>query len=98
MDEAVRKSLKDRYTAAGHAMQSGVLHLMAVTDSHTPKHLRVGVNTAHADLASLAKLMLDKGVFTEEEYLTALAEGMEAEKARYEAEISRRTGNPVTLI
>ena len=97
MDDSVRKSLTDRYNAAAHAMQSGVAYLMASTDAHTPKHLRVGVNTAHADLGSLARLLLSKGVITEEEYLTALAEGMEAEKARYEADISARTGRTVTL-
>ena len=45
-----------------------------------------------SDLAGLAKLLIDKGVFTLEEYLTALADQAELEANTYEHEISGRFG------
>lgn len=87
-----------RYGAALHAMQSGVKFEQenGSTDG-TPKHLRVGINSALVDNAALTKLLIDKGIITALEYVKALAEGMEAEKARYEALLSMRTGKKVTL-
>lgn len=74
-----------RYLAACHAMQSGVAadHIRGSQDG-TPKHLRVGINVAQTDLASLAALLVRKGVITQEELDEALADGMEAEARRYE--------------
>jgi hypothetical protein len=87
-----------RWHAAAHAMQSGVAMEMNIHPEPTePKHLRVGVNTALTDHASLAKLLISKGVITEDEYFEALADGMEAEKRRYEEHLSRLLGSPVTL-
>lgn len=74
-----------RYLAAAHAMQSGVAHKMHVDPSETsPKHLRVGVNSAMVDAAAVARLLIAKGVFTEDEYYAAIADQMEREKALYE--------------
>lgn len=79
LDEA-----RDRYLAALHAMQSGVAMEMNYDPaSTTPKHLRVGVNSAMSDTGALAKLLVDKGVITEQEYYTAVADGMERERDRY---------------
>ncbi|MEI9995129.1 MAG: hypothetical protein WDM91_11080 [Rhizomicrobium sp.] len=74
-----------RHQIAQHAMQAGVAYEIA-RDDHSvwPKHLRVGINTAMIDHASLVKLLVKKGVITELEYLQAIAEGMEDERARYE--------------
>jgi hypothetical protein len=47
----------------------------------------MGVNAAMCDHAALARLLMAKGVFTEEEYHEAIASEMEAEKARYEREL-----------
>jgi hypothetical protein len=62
--------LKERYSAACHAMQSGVRGMMDVeadhqqkdpmTWTHSPKHLRVGVNSALVDNAALANSRLTK--------------------------------------
>lgn len=83
----------ERYTAATHAMQSGVRLRMsqegAPDDSelwpgHTsPKHLRVGINSAMSDMGGLARLLVAKGVITEEEYVKAVADAMEAEVQSY---------------
>lgn len=78
-------------------MQSGVRLKMtsegAPDDSqlwpgHTsPKHLRVGVNSAMSDHGALARLLIDKGFFTEEEYVKAIADMMEAEAERYQSDL-----------
>jgi len=83
-----------RYQAAVHAMQSGVAFLMNLDPAETqPKHLRVGVNSAMVDSSALAKLLIDKGVVSEEEYAQAIADGMEREVESYK----RRFPYPVEL-
>lgn len=75
-----------RYEKAAHAMQSAVQYEISSgknTDA-TPKHLRVGINSSLTDSASLAKLLMAKGIITEEEYFKSLAEGMEQELASYQ--------------
>lgn len=84
-----------RYFAAAHAMQSGVAMMMNYEGGETtPKHLRVGVNSALVDSASLAMLLMEKGVFTRLEYFTAIAEGMEREVKLYQDRISERLYGP----
>jgi hypothetical protein len=82
----------DRYHAALHAMQSGVAMEMEQPGnaSASPKHLRVGVNAALCDGSGLAKLLMAKGLITLEEYAKAIADEMEAEKARYEQRLTER--------
>ncbi|RWE95732.1 hypothetical protein [Mesorhizobium sp.] len=88
-----------RYTAALHAMQSGVAMEMNHNPAPTaPKHLRVGINAAMVDHSALATLLIAKGVFTQDEYVAALAEAMEREKGRYEAHLSALLGTKVTLV
>lgn len=102
MSETLEEAIS-RYDAAAHAMQSGVKYDIEITpaDGNTegtsPKHLRTGVNSALVDSAALAKLLIDKGVFTELEHMTALADMMEAEQRRYESDLSARLGTKVTL-
>lgn len=87
-----------RYLAASHAMQSGVAAEQgAGSPDGTPKHLRIGVNSAQVSVAALARLLIDRGLFTEAEYVAAQADEMEAEVARYEQRISEATGATVTL-
>lgn len=97
-DEAKIQALIERQLAAMHAMQSGVaVDLQHNPSSGTPKHLRVGVNSSLVGLAALGALLMKKGLITEEEYHTALAEGMEEEQRRYEELLSKRFGRPVSL-
>ena len=72
----------DRYRAAAHKMQTGV-EFLRDKSSQEPKQLRVGINSAHSDIASLMSLMVDKGIATMDEILEALAEGMEEEAENY---------------
>lgn len=96
------EEMQRRYTAAAHAMQSGIAMDMETDTSGskgatTPKHLRVGINSALVDGSALAELLMAKGIITSDEYLEAIAVGMEREKARYEQILSRRTGTRITL-
>lgn len=89
----------ERWMAAAHAVQTGVAHEHELgSQDGTPKHLRTGVNCAMADHGSLAKLLISKGLITEEEYIAALADGMEEEVKRYEERLTERLGRPVRLL
>lgn len=82
-----------RYSSAAHAMQSGVAMTMNINQAETsPKHLRVGINSAMSDVAGLARLLIEKGVITEEEYVKAIADEMERERDRYARSIEKATG------
>ena len=76
---------RERYMRAGHAMQSGVaLEQAAGSGDGTPKHLRVGINSTLVGQAAIAGLLIERGLFTLDEYEKALADEMEAEVRRYE--------------
>jgi len=76
------------YEEAMHGVQTGVAYEMGLPGewerSTEPKHLRTGVNSALANCAALAQLMMDKGVFTPEEYVEYLRLAANDELARYE--------------
>ena len=75
-------------------MQSGVAMKMNYDSSETtPKHLRVGVNSAMVETGALAKLLMEKGVFTEEEYYQALVEVMQNEVNLYREWLQQRLNN-----
>lgn len=90
--------LQRRYLAAAHAVQAGVA--MEMNDDPpsnsaspvSPKMLRTGVNMSLVSHGALVRLLIAKGVITEEEYFEELAIGAEAEKAAYEERLSARFG------
>lgn len=87
-----------RYTAAAHAMQSGVAAKMARDPSETtPKHLRTGVNSSMVENSALVKLLVSKGILTDEEWAGALADGMEDEVRLYEKWLTEKVGTNITL-
>lgn len=92
---------RDRYTAAAHAMQTAVRLMIERLGPEGAgadfKHNRVGINTAHRDHASLAQLLIRKGVITEEEYLEAMAVGMEQEAEWLANEARRKCNLPPTV-
>lgn len=91
-------SKEERYHQLCHAMQSGVAAEMGFRlETVEPKHLRVGVNTAKCEVAGLARLLMEKGLITEDEYWDAIIQVMEEEVARYEAALSLLMGTRVTL-
>jgi len=99
----------ERYERACHAMQSGVKLMQnyehpelvisdnAIEASDSPKHLRVGINTAMCDLAALVKLLVDKEIINMEDYYSSMADEMEEEVKRFEQRIKVQTGINVTL-
>ena len=85
MTDQEKQNWQQRYEVAAHAMQSGVAQTHALgSQDGTPKHLRAGVNSALVNQAALAKLLIQKGIITEDEYLVAIVEAMEDEVTRYE--------------
>lgn len=99
MTDAERiEDLRRRYRAACHAMQSGVAFTVERDPADTtPKHLRVGVNSAMVETSVLAHLLIGRGIFSTEDHLMALVEAMEAEVKLYEARIKQVTGAAITL-
>jgi len=111
-DDEIKK-LRERYEqliahhqADSHAMQSGVGLLMAKDygldadrqPANFMKHLRVGVNVALTDHASLVALLIRKDLITDMEYVEAIADGMRAERERFEEAVRVAYGNPnITL-
>lgn len=91
---------RNRYETALHAMQAGVaLDAEAGDPSCTPKHLRVGVNSALVDSGALATLLIAKRLITTVEYYEALAEAAEKERDRYVAHLQARyPGSRITLV
>lgn len=90
-----------RINAAQHGVQTGVAIEMGMaesgalpSDAASPKHLRVGVNSAMVFQCALAGLLIKKGLITELEYAEACADAMEKERLTYELRLRKQTGNP----
>lgn len=79
----------ERYFAAAKKMQCGVEFTMDPAEVG-PKSLRVGINSAMSDQAGLVKLLIEKGVITEEEYIRAIAGAMENEAERYQKKLEAK--------
>lgn len=90
---------KDRYLAAIHAMQTGVAYKMNYDPQGetTPKHLRVGVNSALCNQAGLVKILLDKGILTLAEYEKAMADQMEIEAESYRKWLQEKVRNQTKI-
>lgn len=91
---------QQRYVTALHAMQAGVAVEMNYNPAPTtPKHLRVGVNSAMVNDKALVEALVEKGVITMEDYWRHLAEAAEAEAQAYTDRLSDMMGGvKVTLI
>lgn len=77
------------YTRLAHAIQTGVAYDHAAgSQDGTPKHLRTGLACVMADLGSLTRLLVAKGVITNDEYFEAILSGLRDEVAAYEARLS----------
>ncbi len=84
-NEKTFDELAAEYEALMHAMQSGVAidHARGGADG-TPKHLRVGVNSALNSNNAVLRVLLAKGICTREEYMQHLVDATREEVARYE--------------
>lgn len=91
-------SKHDDYLAASHAMQSGVACMMLCDDSEIqPKHLRVGVNSALISNGALVALLIEKGIFTVEEFEDKLLEYTLRDVKSYEDKLSKYYNTEVKL-
>ena len=82
---------KKRYLDAAHGMQTGVAYVMETEPEPketSPKHLRIGINSAMCDHAGPVRLLIAKGLFTLEEYEKEIADEMERERDRYALRIN----------
>jgi len=78
------------YTDKLHAMQSGVAMKMNYEPAETsPKQLRVGVNSAMCDHAALVRVLIEKGILTEAEYMAAITNEMGREVERLRSMVDR---------
>lgn len=69
-----------RYMQLAHAIQSALaFQEQAGHQKFTHKHLRVGIDIGKADQGALARLLISKGIITEEELDEALDDGLERE-------------------
>lgn len=90
---------RKRYVAAAHAVQSAVaVMLIQNPNEASPKHLRVGIDTAKVEQLALATLLIEKGIFTADEYEKAIADAMEKEVAMRSEELSRRMNANIQLM
>ena len=71
-DPIIDPSMQLRYIKAVHAMQTAV---KIDQERGSPKHLRVGINSALCGQAALARLLVAKGIITWAEYQQAITEG-----------------------
>jgi hypothetical protein len=79
-----KKMSKMTYVGAVHAMQTGVTFAIKKDPSQIElKHLRVGINSAMCGEAAVARLLIEKGIFTLEEYEEAQRLEMIREVERY---------------
>lgn len=103
-------SNRERFTSLQHKMQAGVMYdqktsptlgpLLEASHPEVARHFkmeRVGINSALVECGAIVRLLIDKGVFTENEWWTAACKAMEAEIRTYEDRLTARLGQPVTL-
>lgn len=80
----------EKYEAAMHAMQSGVEFLKG--SSLEPKHLRVGVNSALESNGALTELLIEKGIFTHDEYMAKLIKYVQMDIDLYKIRLKEKYG------
>lgn len=83
-------SLRDlglTYEEAAHGVQSAIAKDMADGRKATePKHMRTGIDMSKADMLGLVTLLIEKGVFTSDEYIEAVRLSANEELAMREEE------------
>jgi hypothetical protein len=87
------------YSRLGHAIQTGVMHEHELgSQDGTPKHLRTGLACVMADVGSLTRLLVAKGIITNDDYYTAILDGLRREVAIYESRLAAKMGAAITLL
>jgi len=91
--------LKEEYAQCLHAIQTGVAYTMEFDPAECePKHIRVGINSALCSIGALTTLLVEKGIVTEEEYLTKIIQILKEDVERYQRQLSKHYGgSSITL-
>lgn len=93
------QELQQKYDELCHAMQTGVATTMNFDPSDTsPKHLRVGINSAMNETSVLAQLLIKNQVISEQEYWELMVEMMQREVNLYKKRIADTMGAEVNLL
>lgn len=75
------------YEEAAHGVQSAIaFDIGKGGKAAEPKHMRVGIDMSKADMLGLVTLLIEKGVFTEVEYIEAMRLAANHELAMREAD------------
>lgn len=84
--EGPTKRQAERIDVLLHAIQTGVAweHARGSTDG-TPKHLRVGINNSLVIGATTARLLVEKGIVTSDEYWETYIAELEREIDAYQS-------------
>lgn len=87
-EPVVERTIGELVSDMSHQIQAGVGMMMAKSDPETlPKPLRTGINIVQSDHSALARLLIEKEVITEAEYIDGIISGYEKEIAHYEDRI-----------
>lgn len=90
------KHFRQEYMRLAHAIQSAVGWDQELNPGgDNIKHLRTGLNMLFVGEETIRKILVDKGICTEEEYNVVLLSKMEAEVERYKKIISEKLGRDV---
>lgn len=96
MTDEEEKAIARAYDAAGHRVQTAIAMLMNFDPDYQatqPKHLRVGVDMEKADMAGVVTLLIEKGIFTKDEYLKAILKSAIDEANSYETQLQAVLGH-----
>ena len=85
---------QDEYMALMHQMQTGVAFTMHRSDEASPKHLRVGVNSAICMVSALVKTLVEADVIIWEDFrdseIEMLKQDIESYKSRLGGNVELR--------
>lgn len=96
-DQGSKEKTAERYERAAHRVQTAIAFNPDMPADQY-KDLRTGIDLRASDAAGLATLLIEKGVFTLEEYMTAIADAAEREADSKEDELSIRHGINVRTV
>lgn len=91
----IYKDLGLGYEEAAHGLQSAIVFDPDDQDLQ-PKHMRVGIDMQKADTMGLVTLLIEKGVFTLEEYVEHMRLAANTELANREEELTDKFGTNIT--
>lgn len=88
-----KEEFANRNTQLRHAIQTGIEYERQWNPKFLdPKHIRVGLDSNQCEVGAIVKLLIDKGLITEEEYFDYSIKFLEMEVARYEQVLQERFG------